>query len=60
MGGGDISAELAFTSRMTPILYEKLQGSPRRVKYFINDMRVRQSVAGCGGLVVRWWVLLAG
>jgi hypothetical protein len=50
--GNDISAELAFASRMTPILYEKLQGSPRRIKRFLNDLRVRQSVAGHRGIVL--------
>ncbi|HEY8986349.1 MAG TPA: P-loop NTPase fold protein [Streptomyces sp.] len=50
--GSDISAEMAFASRMTPILYEKLQGSPRRIKRFLNDLRVRQSVAGHRGIVL--------
>ena len=50
--GGDISAELAFASRMTPILYEKLQGSPRRIKRFLNDLRVRQSVADHRGIAL--------
>ncbi|MET4662928.1 hypothetical protein ABID80_006691 [Streptomyces sp. PvP037] len=52
VNGNDISAELAFASRMTPILYEKLQGSPRRIKRFLNDLRVRQSVAGHRGIVL--------
>ncbi len=50
--GNDISAELAFASRMTPILYEKLHGSPRRIKRFLNDLRVRQSVADHRGIVL--------
>lgn len=50
--GGDISTELAFASRMTPILYEKLQGSPRRIKRFLNDLRVRQSVAAHRGIAL--------
>ncbi|NHI05765.1 KAP P-loop domain-containing protein [Streptomyces sp. KO7888] len=50
VNGNDISAEMAFASRMTPILYEKLQGSPRRIKRFLNDLRVRQSVAGHRGI----------
>jgi KAP family P-loop domain len=37
--------ELAFASRLTPLLYEKLQGNPRRIKRFLNDMHVRQSIA---------------
>ncbi|MEU5090656.1 P-loop NTPase fold protein [Streptomyces sp. NPDC021356] len=52
VNGNDISAELAFASRMTPILYEKLQGSPRRIKRFLNDLRVRQSVAGHRGILL--------
>lgn len=43
--GMDLSAELAFASRLTPILYEKLHGNPRRVKRFLNDLRVRQTIA---------------
>ncbi|MFF8725910.1 P-loop NTPase fold protein [Streptomyces sp. NPDC015171] len=50
VNGNDILAEMAFASRMTPILYEKLQGSPRRIKRFLNDLRVRQSVAGHRGI----------
>ncbi|MEU3260649.1 alpha/beta fold hydrolase [Streptomyces albidoflavus] len=50
VNGNDIFAEMAFASRMTPILYEKLQGSPRRIKRFLNDLRVRQSVAGHRGI----------
>ncbi|MGW3106672.1 KAP family P-loop NTPase fold protein [Streptomyces sp. NPDC001100] len=52
VNGNDISAELAFASRMTPILYEKLHGSPRRIKRFLNDLRVRQSVADHRGIVL--------
>ncbi|MFJ8957718.1 P-loop NTPase fold protein [Streptomyces sp. NPDC102381] len=52
VNGSDIAAELAFASRMTPILYEKLQGSPRRIKRFLNDLRVRQSVADHRGIVL--------
>ncbi|AYC44151.1 hypothetical protein DWG14_08460 [Streptomyces griseorubiginosus] len=52
VNGNDISAELAFASRMTPILYEKLHGSPRRIKRFLNDLRVRQSIADHRGIVL--------
>ncbi|MFI2214799.1 P-loop NTPase fold protein [Streptomyces sp. NPDC020141] len=52
VNGNDISTELAFASRMTPILYEKLHGSPRRIKRFLNDLRVRQSVADHRGIVL--------
>ncbi|HUY45820.1 MAG TPA: P-loop NTPase fold protein [Streptosporangiaceae bacterium] len=41
----DISVELTLASRLTPILYEKLRGNPRRSKRFLNDLRGRQSIA---------------
>ncbi|MEU8324101.1 P-loop NTPase fold protein [Nonomuraea sp. NPDC048881] len=50
MPGRDITAEMAFASRLTPILYEKLRGNPRRIKRFLNDLRVRQSVAQHRGI----------
>jgi hypothetical protein len=46
----DISTELTFASRLTPILYEKLRGNPRRIKRFLNDLRVRQSIAARRGI----------
>lgn len=46
----DIAAEMAFAARLTPLLYEKLRGNPRRIKRFLNDLRVRQSVAGHRGI----------
>lgn len=46
----DISSEMAFAARLTPLLYEKLRGNPRRIKRFLNDLRVRQSVAGHRGI----------
>jgi hypothetical protein len=46
----DISSELTLASRLTPILYEKLRGNPRRIKRFLNDMRVRQSIAARRGI----------
>ncbi len=48
--GLDISDQLAFASRLTPILYEKLRGNPRRVKRFLNDLRVRQAIAERRGI----------
>lgn len=42
--------ELAFTSRLTPLLYEKLRGNPRYIKRFLNDLHVRQSVASRRGI----------
>ena len=46
----EISAELTFAARLTPLLYEKLQGNPRRIKRFLNDLHVRQSVAERRGI----------
>ncbi|MEZ5378922.1 MAG: P-loop NTPase fold protein [Acidimicrobiales bacterium] len=48
--GIDLSRELQFAARLTPILYEKLHGSPRRVKRFLNDLNVRVSIASRRGI----------
>jgi hypothetical protein len=48
--GADISAELTFAARLTPMLYEKLHGSPRRIKRFLNDLNVRASIARRRGI----------
>lgn len=48
--GVDLGAERAFAERLTPILYEKLRGNPRRIKRFLNDLRVRQSIATKRGI----------
>jgi hypothetical protein len=48
----DIAGEMAFAARLTPILYEKLRGNPRRIKRFLNDLRVRQSVAEQRGILL--------
>ncbi len=47
--GIDLSSPMATASRLTPILYEKFQGNPRRIKRFMNDLYVRQSVAARRG-----------
>ena len=48
--GLDIASEMQFAARLTPILYEKLRGSPRRVKRFLNDLNVRSSIAERRGI----------
>ena len=48
--GVELSEERAFAERLTPILYEKLRGNPRRIKRFLNDLHVRQSVATRRGI----------
>jgi hypothetical protein len=50
LAGVDLTEELAFADRLTPLLYEKLRGSPRRVKRFLNDLHVRQAVASRRGI----------
>jgi len=42
--------EMAFATRLTPLLYEKLHGNPRYIKRFLNDLHVRQSVASRRGI----------
>ena len=44
--------ELAFAARLTPLLYEKLQGNPRYIKRFLNDLNVRQAVASRRGITL--------
>ena len=48
--GLDVATEMQFAARLTPILYEKLRGSPRRVKRFLNDLNVRWSIAERRGI----------
>lgn len=48
--GHDLSMEVATASRLTPILYEKFKGNPRRIKRFMNDLNVRSSVASKRGI----------
>lgn len=50
--GENITEELVFASRLTPLLYEKLHGNPRRIKRFMNDLYVRQSVAANRGITL--------
>lgn len=48
--GIDVQEELAFAHRLTSILYEKLQGNPRRIKRFLNDMNIRRAIAARRGI----------
>ncbi|SMX77927.1 Predicted P-loop ATPase, KAP-like [Brevibacterium aurantiacum] len=43
--GTALAEHLVTATRLTPILYEKFHGNPRRIKRFLNDLNVRQSVA---------------
>lgn len=48
--GINFEQELAFASRLTPLLHEKMHGNPRRIKRFLNDLEVRQVVAKRRGI----------
>lgn len=48
----DLTLHLATAARLTPILYEKFHGNPRRIKRFLNDLNVRQAVAGRRGITL--------
>lgn len=50
--GVSIADELTFAARLTPLLYEKLRGNPRRIKRFLNDLRVRQAIANRRGIAL--------
>ncbi|WP_223830648.1 KAP family P-loop NTPase fold protein [Nocardiopsis quinghaiensis] len=52
INGLAMEEELAFASRLTPLLYEKLHGNPRYIKRFLNDLGVRQSVASRRGITL--------
>lgn len=43
--GTALANHLVTATRLTPILYEKFHGNPRRIKRFLNDLNVRQAVA---------------
>lgn len=46
----DLSLQAATASRLTPILYEKFKGNPRRIKRFMNDYQIRKSIATRRGI----------
>lgn len=50
--GLDVLGHLATAARLTPILYEKFRGNPRRVKRFLNDLSVRESIARRRGITL--------
>lgn len=51
--GHPLGGHLVTAARLTPILYEKFHGNPRRIKRFLNDLNVRQSVAGRRGFKLK-------
>lgn len=50
--GHDLAVELEAATTLTPILYRELAGNPRYIKRFMNDLWVRQSIAGRRGIVL--------
>lgn len=51
--GSPASVHLVTAARLTPILYEKFHGNPRRIKRFLNDLNVRQAIAGRRGFTLQ-------
>ena len=48
--GGDVDVNLA--ERLAPILYEELDGNPRRIKRLLNALWIRSAIAGRRGLTL--------
>lgn len=51
--GSHLAGHLVTAARLTPILYEKFHGNPRRIKRFLNDLNVRQAVANRRGFQLK-------
>ncbi|UOQ89477.1 KAP family NTPase [Agromyces endophyticus] len=51
--GSALAEHLVTAARLTPILYEKFRGNPRRIKRFLNDLNVRQSIAARRGFELK-------
>lgn len=47
--GSSLAQHRVMAARLTPILYEKFHGNPRRIKRFLNDLNVRRAVANRRG-----------
>ncbi|MFL5844466.1 MAG: P-loop NTPase fold protein [Solirubrobacteraceae bacterium] len=48
--GGEALADLQLATMLAPILYERLEGNPRRLKRFLNDYWIRSTVAARRGI----------
>lgn len=44
--GGEATADLQLATMLAPVLYERLDGNPRRLKRFLNDYWIRSTIAG--------------
>jgi KAP family P-loop domain len=47
---GDAKADLQLATMLAPVLYERLNGNPRRLKRFLNDYWIRATVAERRGI----------
>lgn len=48
--GGQAKDDLQLAAMLAPVLYERLNGNPRRLKRFLNDYWTRATVAGRRGI----------
>lgn len=51
--GSSLAGHLITAARLTPILYERFHGNPRRIKRFLNDLNVRQAVSSRRGFELK-------
>lgn len=51
--GGALADHLITAARLTPILYEKFHGNPRRIKRFLNDLNVRRAISSRRGFTLK-------
>lgn len=51
--GGTLAEHLITAARLTPILYEKFHGNPRRIKRFLNDLNVRRAISSRRGFALK-------
>jgi hypothetical protein len=47
---GDAKADLQLATMLAPVLYERLNGNPRRLKRFLNEYWIRSTVAARRGI----------
>lgn len=51
--GTALAEHLVTATRLTPILYEKFHGNPRRIKRFLNDLNVRRAISSRRGFTLK-------
>lgn len=52
-GSNGFAKHLITAARLTPILYEKFHGNPRRIKRFLNDLNVRRAISSRRGFTLK-------